>query len=150
MRAAIAAAEEGMAAGQTPFGASLVHNGELVVSAHNAVWDACDPTAHAEVRAIRAACEALETIELPGCTIYSSCEPCPMCFAAIHWAKIDRIVYGASIADAAAAGFEELSISNEQMRSLGGATVQVVGGVLGEEAAAMMRRWAQRSDARTY
>ena len=73
-----------------------------MAATHNTVWRDTDPTAHAEVNCIRAAAAALKLIDLSGCEMYSTCEPCPMCLAAIHWAKIDRVVFGATIADAAA------------------------------------------------
>ena len=102
MRVAIRHAELGIAEGQTPFGACIVKPGRKISVAHNLVWQSCDPTAHAEICAIREASSALGTIDLTGCTIYSTCEPCPMCLAACHWARMTRLVYGASIADALA------------------------------------------------
>ena len=134
MRLAVEQAKQSVRDGQSPFGAVIVRDGEVVCAVHNVVWATTDITAHAEVHALRVACERLGTIDLAGCTIYSSTEPCPMCFAAIHWANCDRIVFGTSIADADAAGFRELSISNEQMRTLGGSDVAVEGGVLRDEA----------------
>ncbi|HEO64204.1 MAG TPA: nucleoside deaminase, partial [Candidatus Omnitrophica bacterium] len=97
MRLAVSKAEHGIKAGQTPFGACIVKNGKVIVCQHNAVWQNTDITAHAEIAAIREACRKLNSIDLSGCTIYSTTEPCPMCFTAIHWAKISRIVYGTSI-----------------------------------------------------
>lgn len=141
MEMAIEQSRAAIAKGQTPFGAVIVKGGELVVAAHNVVWETTDITAHGEVNAIRLACRKLGTIDLRGCTIYSSTEPCPMCFAAIHWAGMERIVFGADIADARAAGFNELSISNEQMKELGGSGVAVVGGVMKAEAAAVFREF---------
>src|SRR4051812_13423533 len=108
LRRAIEVCRQGIAAGQSPFGAVIVREGRVVVAAHNTVWRDLDPTAHAEVNALRAAAAALQSIELAGCTLYSTCEPCPMCLAASHWAKVDRVVFGAAIADATAAGFGEL------------------------------------------
>ena len=134
MQLAIAKAREGIAHGQSPFAACLVRAGQVVACCHNHVYAATDPTAHAEVVTLRAASQALRTIDLVGCTIYSTTEPCPMCFAAIHWAHVDRIVYGASIADAAAAGFRELAISNAQVKQLGGAALALKPGVLSAEA----------------
>jgi tRNA(Arg) A34 adenosine deaminase TadA len=90
-----------------PFGAVVVRDGRIVGEGVNRVTTALDPTAHAEVEAIRAACRALGTFDLRGATIYASCEPCPMCLAAILWARIDRMVYACSRADAAAAGFDD-------------------------------------------
>jgi tRNA(Arg) A34 adenosine deaminase TadA len=134
--------------GQTPFGAVIVRgegeHAELVIAAHNVVFETTDITAHGEVNAIRLACRKLGTIDLRGCTIYSSTEPCPMCFSAIHWAGMKRIVFGAAIADAKRAGFNELSISNEEMKARGGSPVEVVGGVMKEEAAAVFEEFLAR------
>src|SRR4051794_15872306 len=107
MRLAIAKTREGIAAGQSPFGAVIVRDGKVVAATHNTVWLTTDPTAHAEVNCIRAAASVLKTIALEGCTLYSTTEPCPMCLSAIHWAKIERVVFGATIEDAATAGFAE-------------------------------------------
>ena len=96
-----------------PFGAVIVRDGRIVGEGVNTVTAAHDPTAHAEVNAIRAACKALGTFSLAGCQLYSSCEPCPMCLAAAYWARIDAIYYGASAADAARAGFDDAFIYQE-------------------------------------
>src|SRR5581483_8338346 len=108
MRLAIRKAQEAIAAGQSPFASVIVRGEEVVAVTHNTVWRDTDPTAHAEVNCIRAAAAKLRTIALRDCRLYSTTEPCPMCLSAIHWAKIDRVVYGAAIADATAAGFSEL------------------------------------------
>lgn len=150
MRLAIAKAREGIGAGQTPFGACIVRGDEAVALAHNVVLRTTDITAHAEITAIREACRALGTIDLRRCVIYSTCEPCPMCFAACHWANVDRIVYGAAIADAAAAGFRELSIPNTEMKRIGGSRVEIVPGVLRDDAARLFEEWMRRPDRRTY
>lgn len=150
LRRAAAVCREGIAAGQSPFGAVVVRAGRVVVAAHNTVWRDLDPTAHAEVNALRAAALALSTIDLNGCTLYSTCEPCPMCLAAIHWANVDRVVFGASIADASAAGFRELAISAVSMVSLGGSPLRVEGGVLREECAGLFREWKELGKSRTY
>src|SRR5947209_10405649 len=99
---AIEKAREGIGKRQSPFGAAVVRDGQVVAAAHNTVWLDTDPTAHAEVNALRQAAVALATIKLAGCVMYTTCEPCPMCLAAIHWAKLDRVVFGATIAAAAA------------------------------------------------
>lgn len=150
MRLAIETAMRGIEAGQTPFGACIVRDGRLIVAAHNTVWADTDITAHAEVVAIRRACATLKTVDLSGCVIYSTCEPCPMCFSACHWARISKIVYGATIGDARAAGFNELNIQAPEMKQLGGSTVEVVGGVLATEAAALFRRWLASGSRRAY
>jgi guanine deaminase len=96
-----------------PFGAVVVSNGAIVGSGANAVTATNDPTAHAEVVAIRAACRALGSFQLTGCELYTSCEPCPMCLGAIYWARPARIYYAATKADAAAAGFDDAHIYDE-------------------------------------
>jgi guanine deaminase len=150
MRLAIAKAREGVAAGQTPFGACVVRGDDLVVAAHNVVLRTTDITAHAEVTAIRQACAALQTVDLAGCIIYSTCEPCPMCFSACHWGRLDRIVYGASIADALACGFRELPISNDEMKRLGRSPVQIEGGFLRHEALELFSEWMRQPGRRAY
>ena len=150
MRQAMEVAREGVDAGQTPFGACIVWEGQLLAAAHNCVWDRTDPTAHAEVLAVRDACRKLDTIDLTGGAIYCTCEPCPMCFAAIHWAKLSKVVFGARIADAEAAGFGEMHISNEQMKRRGGSSVEIVGDVLRAPCVALLREWSRRPDRRTY
>jgi guanine deaminase len=150
MRMAIAKAREGIAADQSPFGACIVRDGQVIACEHNVVWRTTDSTAHAEVTAIRAACRAVDDVKLTGATIYSTTEPCPMCFAAIHWAGIARIVYGASIADAARAGFGELTISNLDMKRMGGSGVEVAPTILAPEAAALFDEWLKNPRHRVY
>jgi tRNA(Arg) A34 adenosine deaminase TadA len=141
MRLAIGKTQEGIAAGQSPFGAVLVRGGEVIALTHNTVWRDGDPTAHAEVNCIREAARVLKTHALRGCTLYSTAEPCPMCLAAIHWAKIERVVYGASIADAAAAGFGELHVAAHELAALGRSPLRVESGLLREECAALFVQW---------
>ncbi len=141
MRQAIEKTRAGIAAGQTPFGSVIVKDGRLVAATHNTVWKTCDPTAHAEVNCIRAAALALGTIFLHGCTLYSTTEPCPMCLAAIHWAKIERVLFGASIADAATAGFGELFVDACLLAEMGKSHLKVEGGLLRRECAALFDEW---------
>ena len=96
-----------------PFGALVVKDGHIIARGWNQVVAACDPTAHAEVMAIRHACEKLGTHDLSGCTVYTSCEPCPMCLAAIYWARIEEIVFAATHQDAARAGFDDAFLYKE-------------------------------------
>jgi len=96
-----------------PFGAVIVKDGMVVARSANRVVPNNDPTAHAEVSAIRLACQELETYSLVGCEIYTSCEPCPMCLSAIYWARIDKIYYANTKADAAAIGFDDAFIYKE-------------------------------------
>ncbi len=150
MRLAISKAMEGVEAGGSPFGACIVKDSEVVASVHNVVWQTTDITAHAEVHCIREACRALGKIDLQGCTVYTTTEPCPMCFSAIHWANCDGIIFGAYIADAQSAGFRELTISNEQMKALGGSALEIDGGFLLEECLAVFEAFNARADKAVY
>jgi len=114
MRIAIDLAEENVRTGKGgPFGAIVVKDGKIIAKGTNLVTDSCDPTAHAEVVAIRRACEALGTFQLTDCELYSSCEPCPMCLGAIYWARPAKVYFGAAHADAAKAGFDDSFIYKE-------------------------------------
>lgn len=120
---AIKKAEENCISGKGgPFGAVIVNDGKIIAVAGNCVTSTNDPTAHAEVVAIREACKTLETFDLSGCEIYASCEPCPMCLGAIMWARINRLYYAANKTDAARAGFDdayfytELALPADQRR----------------------------------
>jgi len=150
MRRAIAKARAGIAGGQTPFGACVVRDGAVISAAHNTVWRDCDITSHAEVAAIRKACRKLGTVDLSGCTVYTTCEPCPMCFSACHWARVSAVVYGADIADAQAAGFNELTIPALTMKLIGGSGVAVTGGVLRNENRELFREWRKAKKSKTY
>ena len=150
MQLAIEKAREGGKNGQTPFGSCIVKNDELICCVHNVVWATTDITAHAEVHAIREACKKLNTIDLSGCTLYSTCEPCPMCFSAIHWAKIDKIFFGAKIADAQGVDFNELTISNHQMKELGGSPVEIVDDFMKEECRALFDEWGKSENKKVY
>lgn len=96
-----------------PFGAVIVKDNKIIGMGHNQVTESCDPSAHAEIMAIREACKAIQDHQLTDCTIYSSCEPCPMCLSAIYWARIPKLVYAASAHDAARAGFDDHFIYEE-------------------------------------
>jgi tRNA(Arg) A34 adenosine deaminase TadA len=150
MRLAIRKAQEGIAAGQSPFGAAIVRAGAVVAATHNTVWRDTDPTAHAEVNCIRGAASALKTIFLHGCTMFTTTEPCPMCLSAIHWAKIDRVVYGATIADAAAAGFAELYVDAKVLAEMGKSPLRVEGGLLQAECADLFAQWRAAGLSRPY
>ena len=113
MRRAIALSEESVRTGGGPFGAVIVKDGVIVSEASNSVTLDHDPTAHAEVNAIRKATQKLDTFDLEGCEIYTSCEPCPMCLGAIYWAHLDRIYYANNRKDAARIGFDDDFIYKE-------------------------------------
>lgn len=141
LRRAIELAIENVRSGRGgPFGAVIVREGRIVAEGANLVTSNLDPTAHAEITAIRRACAALGRFHLDGCEIYSSCEPCPMCLGAIYWARLDRIWYSATRADAAAAGFQDEQLYREisapvPLRSI--PTVQL----LPEEALVAFEAW---------
>ena len=107
MARAIELSEESVKAGGGPFGAVIARNGEIIAEAANRVTIDCDPTAHAEVSAIRKAAKVLGTFDLSGCEIFTSCEPCPMCFGAIYWAHLDKIYFANDRKDAAGIGFDD-------------------------------------------
>jgi tRNA(Arg) A34 adenosine deaminase TadA len=137
LRRAIRLATDNVVSGKGgPFGAVVVRQGVIVAEGVNTVTASHDPTAHAEVNAIRAASKALDTFTLSGCEIYSSCQPCPMCLAACYWARLDAIYYGASAADAARAGFDD-AVLYEKICNGPLAAQQL----LGEEAGASFAAW---------
>lgn len=149
MRMAIALAQDNVARGGGPFGAVVARNGEVVATGVNRVTADCDPTAHAEVRAIRAAAARLGTFDLRGCELFSSCEPCPMCLGAVYWARLDRLFYASTKADAAGAGFDDSFIYDEMPlrpdeRSL--PSVQM----LRDEAARVFKAWINKDDRVEY
>ncbi|WP_321436601.1 nucleoside deaminase [uncultured Bacteroides sp.] len=113
MRKAIELSIENIANGGGPFGAVIVKGGEIVATGVNRVTDSCDPTAHAEICAIRAAAKKLDTFNLSGCEIYTSCEPCPMCLGAIYWARLDKMYYANTKTDAMNIGFDDSFIYDE-------------------------------------
>ena len=150
MKLAIEKAEEGIRKGQTPFGACIVRDSEVISLAHNTVWQDIDSTSHAEINAIRLACKKLNSIDLSGCTVYATTEPCPMCFGACHWARILRIVYGSSIEDSKEFGFNELVVSNSSMKSIGQTSVEVIGGFARKECLRLFKLWDHRKTKRPY
>jgi tRNA(Arg) A34 adenosine deaminase TadA len=141
MLLAIAAARRSIAAGQSPFAAVIVRDAQVIADTHNHVRLNTDPTAHAEVMAIRDACHALRTIDLSTCEMYTTCEPCPMCASAIHWARLSAVHYGATIADAAKAGFNELHMPITTLYREGGSQVTIHSGVMQNECAALFGEW---------
>ncbi|OGW81477.1 MAG: tRNA-specific adenosine deaminase [Omnitrophica bacterium RIFCSPLOWO2_12_FULL_44_17] len=150
MKLAIGKAKTGIKKGQTPFSACIVKNGKVVSCAHNLVWKNTDITAHAEINAIRQACKKLKSIDLSGCVIYSTCEPCPMCFSAIHWAKIYEIIYGTTINDAKKLGFNELTVSNRKLKSLGKSPLKIRGSVCRKENLALFNDWKKLNGEKIY
>ncbi len=150
MELAIKKAKQGIEKGQTPFAACITKEKEIISCVHNAVWKNMDITAHAEILAIRKACKNLKSIDLSGCIIYSTCEPCPMCFSACHWARISKIVYGARIEDAKKTGFSELDISNKKMKQLGNTQIKIIKDFLRKENLQLFKLWSRQKYKRGY
>ncbi|MDY4873407.1 MAG: nucleoside deaminase [Alloprevotella sp.] len=149
MREAIKLSAESVRSGGGPFGAVIVRNGEIIARGENRVTVCNDPTAHAEVSAIREAAARLGTYDLSGCEIYSSCEPCPMCLGAIYWARLDRLYYAGTRADAANVGFDDAHIYEElpldpSQREL------PTESLLREEAQLVFEAWASKLDKKEY
>lgn len=150
LRHAIALSQQHMQANAGgPFGAVIVRDDKLVAEGWNQVTSTADPTAHAEVVAIRHACKALNNFSLAGCVLYTSCEPCPMCLAAAYWARVDRIVFAAGRADAAAIGFDDAFIYDQlplpvEQRSL------PMQQALRDDAVRVFQMWQQKADRRPY
>jgi len=132
-----------------PFGAVVVKDGEIIAEGVNGVTETNDPTAHAEVTAIRAACTRLQSFELKGCEIYTSCEPCPMCLGAIYWARPDRIYFGNTADDAAKIGFDDSLIYREMSEQLSRRRIPTIQ-MMREEALEAFRVWDAKADKAPY
>lgn len=132
-----------------PFGAVIVKDGNVVAEGVNLVTANNDPTAHAEVVAIRAACIALGTFLLKGCDIYTSCEPCPMCLGAIYWAHLDHIYFGNAAADASKNGFDDSFIYQQFGKPIGERAIPMVQ-MMAEEAGAAFRAWQEKANKVPY
>ena len=149
MREAIRLSVENIDENGGPFGAVIVKDGEIIATGTNRVVPECDPTAHAEVTAIRNAAERLGSFDLSGCEIYTSCEPCPMCLGAIYWARIDKMYYGNDKEDAKRIGFDDSLIYSEialdmSRRSLSSERM------LHEEALVAFGKWTAKEDKTEY
>jgi tRNA(Arg) A34 adenosine deaminase TadA len=150
MRRAIALADERMRAGEGgPFGAVVVKDGRIAGEGWNRVVATQDPTAHAEVVAIRNACAELGTFDLSGATIYTSCEPCPMCLGAILWARLDRMCYAADRIDAAKIGFDDEAFYVEVAKPIDGRRLPTER-ILADEARAVFAAWFAKPDRVEY
>ncbi len=150
MREAIRLADEGMQGGRGgPFGCVIVRQGEIVGRGNNRVTSNNDPTAHAEVTAIRDACAQLQTFQLQDCELYTSCEPCPMCLSAIYWARIPTVFYGNTRGDAAAIGFDDDFIYQQIPLALEKRAI-AIRPLLRDEAQTTFKRWSAKSDKIRY
>ena len=150
MELAISRAREGIAAGQSPFGCAIALDGRVIAATHNSVLSQTDVTAHAEINALRIACAATHGIHLEGAIVASTCEPCPMCAAALHWARVDTVYYGAAIADAEAAGFNELRLAAADMLQQGESGVRLKGGLLANQCRGLFDEWTRSPGRQAY
>lgn len=141
MHLAVEKCREGLAKGQSPFGCAIAIDGEVISVAHNTVALTVDITAHAEVNAIREGCRNTNSIFLEGAMVATTCEPCPMCMAALHWARAGTVYYGAGIADAKQAGFNELQVPARELLRIGGSQLRLEGGVLADECRQLFDEW---------
>lgn len=132
-----------------PFGCVVVKDGSVVAEGANQVTATNDPTAHAEMLALRQACQKLRCFELRGCELYTSCEPCPMCLSAIYWARIDKVYFGGLAEDAAKAGFDDSAIYGEIAQPLAQRKIPMVS-MMREEALAAFRAWNENPDKILY
>jgi guanine deaminase len=132
-----------------PFGAIIVCGDEIVASGWNQVTSTNDPTAHAEITALRAAATHLNTFILTGCVLYSSCEPCPMCLSAAYWARVDRIVFAATRQDAAGAGFDDEELYRELMQPLASRKLPMQQ-ILRDQANTVLEEWKRMPDKVRY
>ncbi|HYW47327.1 MAG TPA: nucleoside deaminase [Bryobacteraceae bacterium] len=149
MRQAIDMAVEGVRHGGGPFAALVVRDGTVIATGVNQVTRTHDPTAHAEIVAIREACRVLGSFQLTGCDVYSSCEPCPMCLAALYWARPARVIFAATHDDAAAAGFDDSFIYRQMSTPLSERSVPMAR-LADEHATLPFREWARKTDRIPY
>jgi guanine deaminase len=150
MRRAIQLSQEKMEQGSGgPFGAVIVKDGVVIAEGWNCVTSINDPTAHAEIVAIRAACAALASFSLRQCEIYTSCEPCPMCLAAIYWARLERIYYANDRADAARIGFDDDFLSRELALPVAARSLPMTR-LLADEARPALEAWEKKPDKTPY
>jgi len=149
MTRAIQLSIENVGSGGGPFGAVIVKEGRIIAEGRNQVTSSHDPTAHAEMLAIRSASAKLGAFELQGCEIYSSCEPCPMCLGAIYWARLSRIYFAGSAADASKSGFDDSLIYSEIAKPAAQRTIPMIQ-MMREEALTAFRAWEQTPDKIVY
>lgn len=150
MQAAIDMASKGMNSNAGgPFGAVVVKNGEIVAAGHNEVTSTNDPTAHAEVVAIRKACEKLGTFQLDDCEIYTSCEPCPMCLGAIYWARPSKVYYACNQQDAADIDFDDQFIYDEIGNGIENRSIKFIP-LMRNEALQVFKDWSEKIDKTEY
>lgn len=150
MLMAIEKCRAGLALGQSPFGCSIALDGQVIANAHNTVVLMTDITAHAEVNAIREACTHTGSIFLEGSIAATTCEPCPMCMSALHWARVKTVYFGATIDDAEEAGFNELTLPAQKLLDIGGSKVELIGPMMQDECRQLLADWKANPDHAVY
>ena len=150
MQIAIDVARRGINDGQTPFGCAIAIEDKVIAACHNSVWLTTDITAHAEINALREACQTTSRILLENAIVATTCEPCPMCMSALHWARVDTVYYGATIEDAKIAGFNELTLSAADVLEQGGSQVKLRDNVLRQQCADLFAEWKTLSPRTAY
>ncbi len=150
MGLAIKKARQGIGEGQAPFGCCITRGDSILSCEHDKVWSRNDITAHAELLAIREACKKLKDVNLMGCTLYSTCEPCAMCYSAAQWARVSRIIFASSLDDALQAGFSKVKIAQEQRGEMAGLNIEIRGGLLTAEAKVLIEQYREIVGDRIY
>ena len=150
MQRAIDLSRKGMQSNEGgPFGAVVVKDGKIIAEGNNCVTSTNDPTAHAEVVAIRNACKKLNSFQLDGCTIYTSCEPCPMCLGAIYWARPEKLFYACNKQDAAEIGFDDAFIYKEMDLAINERSIKTIQ-LMNKEGKEVFKEWAAKTDKVEY
>ena len=150
MQMAIDTCRAGLAVGQSPFGCAIAIGDRVIARSHNSVVLTTDITAHAEVNAIRAGCQETDHIFLTDSIVATTCEPCPMCMAALLWARVDTVYFGATIADDDRAGFNELKLPAAELLRFGGSQVRIVGDMLRDECRQLFTEWQENPSKQIY
>jgi guanine deaminase len=151
MKLAIDKCRAGIAQGESPFGCAIAIGDRVVAVSHNLVLSSTDITGHAEITALREACRGEGQVHLPEARVATTCEPCPMCTAALHWCRVAEVFYGATIADAQSAGFNEMHLSSSEMVRLTKSRLKLTSGILAEECRELFAEWRKKSpNPRTY
>lgn len=151
MRLAIEKCREGIRLGESPFGCAIAVDNRVVAVSHNVVLSTTDVTAHAEITALRKACRTEGRLHFADAIVATTCEPCPMCTAALHWARVGKVYYGATIDDPRTVGFNELLLPSAELVQRAGSPLTLISGVLSDECRALFTEWQQNSPSpRTY
>lgn len=150
MGLAIKKARQGIGDGQAPFGCAIVKGDALLSCEHDKVWSRTDITAHAQIMAIREACKKLKSVNLMGCTLYCTCEPCDMCYSAAAWARVAKICFAATSDDAIKAGFSDRKITEAQLNKLQDLDIEIRSGLMSDEGRVLLEQYREIVGDRIY